>query len=219
MSILRAPDNPSRNNYCGSADADGDGLASASPSRRRSRLRSFRSCFLDNSGGDAEAVAAALSEVGGALASEAARPGGRFGRWPSRPSNGVAVAATLAVGDDSGGVIANCGLFLRRSCKARGGGNSEDVDVAAAGVAVAEEDSTGRLLSGLTDGRARMTAGGVGLARGEKVAEGDAVVSAAVADAEGSGVTVSSGFGWRRNGVAVAATVADGSGVCVTRAG
>jgi hypothetical protein len=151
-----------------------------------------------------------LSAVGDTLAAAAARPAGRFGRRPSAPSYGVAEGEALAPGDDSGGVIANCGLFVRRSGKARTGGDAEDVDVA--GVAVAEEDSIGTLPSGLTDGRGRLTAGGVGLARGDNVAEGDA-------DAEGSGVIVSSGFGWRRNGVAVAAAVAAGCGVCVMRAG
>src|ERR1700704_6113380 len=60
--------------------------------------------------------------------------------------------------------------------------------------------------------------GGSGFTRGVVVAKGDADVSAA-ADGEGAGVTVSSGFGTRRNGVAVAAVLAAGSGVCAGRCG
>ena len=110
-------------------------------------------------------------------------------------------------------MIANCCLFIRRSCLPRGG--SESVDVEVAGVALAEGASVGLLLSGVAYGRGLLTPDGFGLTRGN-VAEGDADgVIAAVADGEGNGVVVSSGFGWRRNGVAVA----DVSGVWVVRAG
>jgi hypothetical protein len=92
------------------------------------------------------------------------------------------------------GVTDNCGLVARRSFK-RGG---TDADEGVAGVAVGAGDSTGIVACGLTDGRGRITADGVGLGRGVAVADG---------------VTVSSGLSWRRNGVAVG----DVSGGCAAR--